>query len=102
QWAGYVLLRLPYAVKDLFQTWLQEHRPLEKNKILHRIREVRGGKLYDATWGSRMRGEGVYAEQIRDLFKAMRRKCGYPEKSSGLSIASFRRDGGRQPELFDV
>jgi len=100
--AGMVPVRLPYGVKDLFETWLGTHFPDAKDKVLHRIREMRGGKLNDARFGSRMRGEGKYAEQLAQLFAVTKRKVGFLPKSSGLSSASFRRppQPGEQSEFL--
>jgi len=89
--ASYVMLRLPYGVKDLFQTWLDEHYPLRKQKVLNRIREVRGGRLYKAEFGSRMRGEGIYAETVETLFAQARKRYGLNRRGSGLSTEHFRR-----------
>jgi DNA repair photolyase len=63
--AGYVPLRLPYGLAPLFEEWLSLHAPLQKEKILGRIRELRGGKLNDPNFNSRMRAEGPYAEHMR-------------------------------------
>jgi len=68
-WAGWVLLRLPGAVKQVFEERVRAAMPLAADKILHRIRETRGGdKLYDPRFGVRGRGEGVYADMIRTMF----------------------------------
>ena len=67
--AGYVMLRLPYAVSDLFQTWLEQHFPEKKNKILNRIRSMRKGKLNSPEFYERMKGEGIFAEQVKMLFQ---------------------------------
>ncbi len=65
QFAGYVVLRLPWAVAPLFERWLSEHFPARKEKVLGRLRDLRGGeKLYDARWGKRQTGEGIFAQQI--------------------------------------
>ncbi len=98
--ASYVMLRLPYGVKDLFQTWLDQHYPLRKQKVLNRIRDVRGGKLYDATFGSRMSGEGIYAEHIERLFKSARERYGLNRRGNGLSTEHFRRVEAGQLALF--
>jgi DNA repair photolyase len=98
--AGYTVLRLPHAVKDLFGNWLETHFPGKKDRVLSRVREVRGGKLNDARFGSRMRGEGVFAEQIRSLFRVARRRAGLDRAVPELSITAFRRPGGVQMELF--
>jgi DNA repair photolyase len=92
QWAGYVVLRLPHAVAPLFEDWLTHHFPDRKDKVLNRVRAMRGGKLYDSTWGTRATGTGDFAEQIGALFRAARRKAGYGEdRKWDLSVASFRR-----------
>ena len=74
--AGYVVLRLPHAVKDVFLQWLDDHAPSKKARILDRIRELRGGQLNVSEWGARMKGEGIFAEQIRELFCATARRAG--------------------------
>ncbi len=99
RWAGRVMLRLPGSVAPLFEKWLDAHLPDSKEKILHRIREVRGGKLYDSRFGTRGRGEGEYADHMADLFKVARRKAGYPDERMSLSTAHFRRPGGPQLDL---
>ena len=67
--AGYIVLRLPHGVKDLFSGWLGQHFPERKDKVLNRVRQMRGGKLYDGRYEVRGRGEGPWAEQLRALFK---------------------------------
>jgi len=98
--AGYVLLRLPYAVKDIFLQWLETELPSKKDRVLSRLRELRGGKLYDATFGQRMRGEGIFAEQIKQLFAVSARRAGLNRSEIKLSTAHFRRPGGTQLELL--
>ncbi|MEX0617998.1 MAG: PA0069 family radical SAM protein [Pseudohongiellaceae bacterium] len=71
---GYVMLRLPYQLKDLFSDWLEVHFPLRKERVLNTLRDMRGGSLYQAEFGKRMRGEGVYAELIRQRFEVVGRK----------------------------
>jgi DNA repair photolyase len=97
--AGFVVLRLPWAVAPLFEKWLEEHYPDRKEKVLNRIRDLRGGKLYDAQWGVRGRGTGIYAEQIKALFDITCRKLGLNEKDWDLSTDSFRRPTA-QASLF--
>jgi DNA repair photolyase len=94
------VLRLPWAVAPLFERWLEEHFPDRKEKVLNRIRDLRGGKLYDAKWGVRGRGEGIFAEQMRALFDVTCRKLGLNEDESELSTDSFRRVTA-QCGLFD-
>jgi DNA repair photolyase len=91
QWAGFVVLRLPWAVAPLFEKWLEENFPDRKDKVLNRVRDLRGGKLYDAQWGVRGRGQGIFAEQIEALFDVTCRKLGLNEKDYGLSTEHFRR-----------
>ena len=76
KFAGYVPVRLPFAVKDLFAQWLSDHFPDRKEKVLNRIRSLRGGKLNDASFGSRMRGEGVWADQLKTMFELAKRRAG--------------------------
>ncbi len=69
QAAGYVLLRLPYEIKDLFQEWLATHVPLRAAHVLSLVREVRDGALNSSRWGrSGMRGQGVYADLVSQRF----------------------------------
>ena len=99
--AGFVVLRLPYGVADLFTAWLERHLPDRKDRILGRIRDLRGGRLNDARFGQRMRGEGVLAEQIKALFDLGSRQAGIVGRGPQLSTASFQRPGGTQRLLFD-
>jgi DNA repair photolyase len=98
--AGFVVLRLPWAVAPLFEKWLEEHFPDRKEKVLSHIRDMRGGKLYDSTFGQRGRGTGLYAQQIKALFDVAARRLGFNETYRELSTAHFRR---RTPQgtLFD-
>ena len=89
--AGFVVLRLPWAVAPLFERWLEERFPDRKEKVLNRIRDLRGGKLYDPQWGVRARGEGIFAEQIAAIFEVTCRKLGFNERSLELSTEHFRR-----------
>jgi len=99
--AGWIMVRLPYAVAPLFEDWLERHFPDRKDKVLNRLRAMRGGKLYDSTWGKRMRGEGLMAEQIDALFEAAVRKHGLDRDRSSLNTAEFRRpEPGGQLGLF--
>jgi DNA repair photolyase len=91
--AGYVMLRLPFGVKDLFQDWLDRFYPEKKDKVLSRIRSLRGGKLNDNRFGDRMKGEGLFAEMIRDVFQLHCRKLGLT-RAPKLSTAAFRRPAG--------
>ena len=97
--AGHAALRLPYAVAPLFEEWLTRHLPEKKDKVLNRIRSLRGGKLNDSRFGKRMRGEGIFAEQISNMFHVACRRAGGLDHEPELSTAFFRRPGGAQLEL---
>jgi DNA repair photolyase len=101
RFAGYVVLRLPHAVKSLFERWLEEHMPERKGKVLNRIRAIRGGKLNDPRFGNRMKGEGIFADQIAKLFKVSCQKAGILGRHPDLSTDAFRRPPGGQLSLFD-
>jgi DNA repair photolyase len=100
KYASYVVLRLPYAVAPLFEQWLTEHFPDKKEKVLNRIRAMRDGKLNEPEFGVRMRGKGIFAEQIDALFDVSLRKAGIAGNSPNLSAAAFRRPAGTQLSLF--
>ena len=100
RFAGHVVLRLPYAVAPLFEQWLTRHFPERKEKVLNRLRAMRGGKLYDSAFGKRMKGEGIFADQIEQMFDVARRKAGLAERGGKLSVEAFRRPGGAQLQLF--
>jgi DNA repair photolyase len=95
-WAGTEILRLPLTVAPVFEKWVDQSFPEKKDKIFGRIRAIRGGKLNDPRFGSRMRGEGIFADQISRMFHVARRKVGLSEDAPVLSAAAFRRPGGRQ------
>ncbi len=91
--AGYIMLRLPYGVSELFLSWLQRHYPGKKDKVTHRLESVRGGKLNSAVYHDRMKGSGVFAEGISDLFEMSRKKYGLTTETIELDASSFRRPG---------
>lgn len=99
--SGYIMLRLPYVVKDLFADWLEHHYPDKKNKILSRITDIRQGKLNDSTFGLRMRGSGRYAGQISEMFKISARRYGLERERESLSTKHFIRRIDGQGELFE-
>ncbi|HZC18155.1 MAG TPA: radical SAM protein, partial [Rubrobacteraceae bacterium] len=102
RFAAYTVVRLPYAVRPLFEDWLTRHYPERKEKVLNRIHSVRGGKLNDFRFGSRMRGEGFYADHISQLFSISCRRAGLKGKHfPKLSATAFRRPGEVQLRLFD-
>jgi DNA repair photolyase len=90
QFAGYRIVRLPWAVAPLFEHWLEEHFPERKAKVLGRIRDLRNNRLNNSQWHTRMTGEGIFAEQIASMFAVSCRRnrmCAHPK----LSCASFQR-----------
>jgi DNA repair photolyase len=97
--AGYVLLRLPHAVKEVFVRWLEDNVPGKKERILDRVRALRGGKLYDSTWGKRGTGEGIFADQLGQMFEVAVRRAGLTTDRFALSTAHFRKPG-EQLSLF--
>jgi DNA repair photolyase len=98
--AGYNILALPWANKELFDNWLLANYPEKHDKVISKIRQIRGGKLYDADFGQRMTGQGIYSEQIGSLFKMTKRKAGIPERGPRLSTEHFRVPVAGQLELF--
>jgi DNA repair photolyase len=99
RWAGYTVVRLSYAIKELFLDWLGRELPERAPKVINRIREVRDGELNDTRWSIRMKGEGEYAKMIRDLFILNCRKYGLNEEEVHLSVEHFRREPERQLTL---
>src|SRR5687767_6414119 len=98
--AGFVPLRLPWAVAPLFVDWLGRHYPDRKEKVLNRIRDLRGGKLNDANFHTRMTGQGLWAEQFETMFNLATRRAGIDRPSPELSKEHFRVPGG-QMGLFE-
>ncbi|MCF7764109.1 MAG: PA0069 family radical SAM protein [Verrucomicrobia bacterium] len=101
QAAGYILLRLPLGVANLFTSWLDQHFPDRARKILGQIQSLRQGNLNDSTFGQRMRGTGILAEQISKMFQIACRKSGILNAHLPLSAGAFRRPNDRQLSLFD-
>jgi len=97
--AGYTLLRLPGAVAGLFEGWLDEHFPDRKDRVLNRVRDLRGGRLNESRFGHRMHGVGPIAEHIRGLFNQTRRRLGLDQRSYELSTDAFRRPKLDQAQL---
>src|SRR5262249_13241786 len=100
--AGYVLLRLPLEVRDLFKEWLTENFPDRVNHVFKLIRDMRGGKDYDSTWGKRMKGTGPYAWMIGRRFEAACAKLGLNKEKVALTTEHFRppRPAAEQLNLF--
>jgi len=90
QFAGYTIVRLPWAVAPLFEHWLEEHFPERKEKVLGRIRHLRGNRLNNSRWHTRMTGEGIFAEQIASMFAISCRRNRMSARPK-LSCADFQR-----------
>ena len=89
--AGYVLLRLPLEIKDLFREWLEAEIPGRAKHVMALVRSMRGGKDYDSQWNTRMKGTGPYAEMMARRFHLAVKKLGLNKPSKPLVINSFRR-----------
>lgn len=101
--AGYAVLRLPHELKELFREWLDLHLPDRAAHVMSLIQQMRGGKDYDARFGTRMRGEGVYAQMIAQRFQLACRRHGFSRsRELTLDTTRFRapRPASAQGELF--
>jgi DNA repair photolyase len=100
--AGYVLLRLPLEVRDLFQEWVRNNYPDRADKVIKIIRETQGGKDYDSKWFTRQRGTGPYAWLIGRRFQMAAEKLGFNERRLSLDTSRFTppRPGQDQLQLF--
>jgi DNA repair photolyase len=98
--AGRVLLRLPHEVKDLFAAWLEEHRPLRARHVLSLVRQCRDGRLNDPDFGSRMRGQGAFAELIAQRFRLAVRRLGLDRRGLPQRTDLFRPPADGQLSLF--
>ncbi|MBI4083302.1 MAG: PA0069 family radical SAM protein [Candidatus Lambdaproteobacteria bacterium] len=98
--AGYILLRLPHGVKELFAAWLHEHVPERAARVLHAVEDTRGGRLNDPRFGTRHSGTGARADAIAHLFALHCRRLGLETRRFDLITDGFRRpDSGRQLDL---
>ncbi|HWR87354.1 MAG TPA: PA0069 family radical SAM protein, partial [Acidiferrobacterales bacterium] len=98
--AGYVLLRLPHELKELFEAWLAAHEPSKAVHVMNRIRDTRGGKTYDSRFGVRMRGTGDYAGLLAKRFAMAERRLGFGDFPP-LDVSQFRSPRNTsQLELF--
>jgi DNA repair photolyase len=88
--AGYVLLRLPLELREMFEAWLREHRPDRANHVLSLIRQTRGGALNDATFGQRFVGTGPYADLLSQRFERAARQFGLNARQSEMDVTQFR------------
>lgn len=102
--AGYVVLRLPYEVKSLFRDWLERHYPLKAKHVMSRVQAMRGGRDNDPKFGSRMRGEGEFAELLSKRFAIAKRRIGFDardrmQRNAALDTTQFRVPGASSGQL---
>lgn len=97
---NYILVRLPHEVAPLFRAWLDAHHPDRAAKVMAIIRDLRGGRDNDPNFGSRMRGQGVWADLIRSRFVKARKKAGFGDDRLTLRTDLFRPPEGAQMRLF--
>lgn len=91
--ASYIVLRLPWEVAPLFKDWLAAHFPDRADRVMSRVRDMRGGKGYDASFARRMKGEGPWADLLKQRFGKAVRRLGLNERRRGiLDISQFRRE----------
>ena len=100
KFATYAVLRLPHGVKDIFERWLERHFPGSRDRVLDRVREMRGGSLNDSEFGKRLTGTGPIADGIRNLFRVSLARTHLDEARLTLSTDAFRRSTPGQLELF--
>ena len=78
--ASYIVLRLPWEVAPLFKDWLAAHFPDRADRVMSRVRDMRGGKDYDAHFATRMKGEGLWADMLKQRFHQAARRLGLNER----------------------
>lgn len=100
--ASYVLLRLPLEIKDLFREWLDTHFPLRTHRVLACLADMHGGQPYDARFGTRQTGTGVFANLLQQRFVLALRRSGLSAELPGLATGRFQapRSGPMQFDLF--
>jgi DNA repair photolyase len=102
--AAYLMLRLPFEVASLFESWLREHYPERADRVLNHVRDMRGGRLNDPRFGHRLRGEGAYSAMVGARFARACRRLGLNQEAAPkLDAQQFEREPGapRQGGLFD-
>ncbi|CAN7315004.1 PA0069 family radical SAM protein [Phenylobacterium sp. LjRoot219] len=100
--AGYVALRLPLEIKELFEEWLATDHPDRAARVMSLVRQMRGGAAYQSAWGKRMTGEGPVAEAMRQRFKLAKRRFGLDQPLPPLDLGQFAppRPDSAQLQLF--
>lgn len=97
--AGYVMLRMPYEIKDLFREWLREHFPDKEKHVISLVRSLHGGKDYDAEWGKRQTGDGPYAWSIGRRFELACERLGLNKQRTRLTTAHFQPPKQKRDQL---
>lgn len=97
---GYSLVRLPGAVEGIFQNWLDKNVPGSASKVMNHVRAVHGGRAQDSRFGVRMKGDGIYADQIRALFNVTKSRLGLKSFPT-LNAGDFKRPQAGQLSMFD-
>ena len=97
--AGYVLVRLPLEIKELFEEWLDKHLPDKKQHVLSLIRDTREGQLYQSAFGKRMSGTGAYAEALRQRFRLAVMRLGLNRTAIELDTGRFVRPALQEAQL---
>jgi DNA repair photolyase len=97
--AGYVLLRLPHEVREMFWSWLQQHYPLKAAHVMKRMRDLHGGRAYNAHFGTLQRGTGLYAELIANRFRYACNRLEFPGMED-LDCSRFRHGMTPQLDMF--
>ncbi len=98
--AGYVLLRLPLEISELFQEWLERHYPDRRERVLSHLRDLRAGRLNGSDFRDRQTGTGVYADLLKRRFALASRRLGLDGHLPALDVTRFRRPVGGQLDLF--
>lgn len=95
--ASYIILRLPWEVAPLFKQWLAAHFPDRAERVMNRVRDMRGGKDYDSDFSKRMKGEGIWADLLRQRFRQAVKRLGLNERTNGiLDLSRFRAASGAE------
>jgi len=90
--ASYIVLRLPWEVAPLFKGWLEAHFPDRAERVMNRVRDMRGGKDYDSSFSTRMKGEGLWADLLKQRFANAVRRLGLNARNHGiLDMSHFKR-----------
>jgi len=97
--AGYVALRLPLEIKELFEEWLQADHPDRARRVMSLVRQMRGGAAYQSEWGKRMTGEGPVADAMRQRFQLARKRFGLDAPMPPLDLSQFIRPAGGADQL---